>query len=202
MECRESELKIPRKGEKMSTQTARKINGIDVDALRSTIEEVAKDHAKGQTRWGVTTTWKGGTRTDTHVTNCEIGGQRVNKDFTIKTDEPLELCGSNQFANPQEYLMAAFNSCITVGYVAACAMEGIELEDLRIETTGDIDLRGFLGLDENVSPGYDEIQYTVHIKGNGTPEQFQKVHEIVNATSPNRFNIGHAIKLNSQLKVE
>ena len=186
----------------MTTETARKINGFDVDALRRTIEEVAKDHSKGETSWGVATTWKGGTRTDTHVTTSEIGGQRVDKDFTIKADEPLELCGSNQFANPQEYLMAAFNSCVAVGYVAACSMEGIELEDLRIETTGDIDLRGFLGLDENVKPGYDEIKYTVHIKGNGTPEQFQKVHELVNATSPNRFNIAHAVRLDSRLEVE
>jgi len=81
-------------------------------------------------------------------------------------------------------------------------MEGIVLEDLHIETTGDIDLRGFLGLDENVKPGYDELKYTVHIKGDGTPEQFQKVHEIVSATSPNRFNIGNPIKLNSKLMIE
>jgi len=186
----------------MSIETARKIDGFDVDALRTTIEEVAKDSSKGQTRWNVKTSWKGGTRTDTHVTTSEIGGQRVNKDFTIKADEPLELCGSNQFANPQEYLMAAFNSCVTVGYVAVCSMEGIELDELWVETTGDIDLRGFLGLDESVKPGYDELKYTVHIKGNGTPEQFQKVHEIVNATSPNRFNLGHAVKLDTNLKVE
>ena len=185
----------------MNTKLASKINGIDVDQLRSTIEQVAQDHTKGLTTWSVATTWKGGARSDTHVNSSQIGGQRIEKNFTIKTDEPLELCGTNQFANPQEYLMAAFNSCITVGYVAACAMEGIQLEDLRIETTGDIDLRGFLGLDETVKPGYDEIKYTVHIKGDATPEQFEKVHEIVSATSPNHFNIGKSVKLNSNLVV-
>jgi uncharacterized OsmC-like protein len=186
----------------MSTDVSRKINGIDVDSLRSTIEQVAADHSVAKTTWNVATSWKGGTRSDTRVTNCKIGGQRIEKDFTIKIDEPSELCGTNLYANPQEYLMAAFNSCIAVGYVAACSMEGIELEDLRIETSGDIDLRGFLGLDESVKPGYDEIQYTVHLKGDGTPEQFQKVHEIVNATSPNRFNIANSIRLNSNLVVE
>jgi len=186
----------------MTTKLANKINGIDVDQLRSTVEQVALDHKKGLTTWSVATTWKGGTRSDTHVNSSQIGGQRVDKDFTIKADEPLELCGTNQFANPQEYLMAAFNSCIMVGYSAACAMEGIQLEDLRIETTGDIDLRGFLGLDETVKPGYDEIKYTVHIKGDATPEQFEKVHEIVSATSPNRFNIGKSVKLNSNLIVD
>ena len=33
-----------------------------------------------------------------------------------------------------------------VGYSAVCALQGIKLEELRIETEGDIDLRGFLGI--------------------------------------------------------
>lgn len=98
--------------------------------------------------------------------------------------------------------MAALNACMTVGYTALCALEGIELEEIRIETRGDIDLRGFLGLDPNVKPGYDEIQYTVHIKGDGTPEQFRKIHERVIATSPNRFNIANPIRLKTDLVVE
>jgi len=175
------------------------INGIDVTALSDSIQEVAQDSSKALTRWGVTTSWKGGTRTETKVKGYEIAGQYVEKDFSIQTDEPLELGGTNRDANPQETLMAALNACMTVGYVALCALEGIELEELRIETKGDIDLRGFFGLDTNIKPGYDEITYQVHIKGNGTPEQFQKIHEAVCATSPNRFNIANPIKLKAQL---
>jgi hypothetical protein len=46
------------------------------------------------------------------------------------------------------------------------------------------------------------LRYTVHIKGDASPEQFEKVHEIVKATSPNRFNVANAIALKSQLVVE
>ena len=113
-----------------------------------------------------------------------------------------ELCGTNQFANPQEYLLAALNACMIVGYAAVCALQGIELEELRIETEGDIDLRGFLGIDSSVKPGYDRLRYVVHIKGDATAEQFEKVYEIVKATSPNRFNVATAIALNSKLVVE
>jgi len=142
----------------MQTTMTSMVNGIDTQALRAAMDEMAADAAKAQTRWRVTTRWMGGTRCDTHVKECTIGGQRVAKDFTIRIDEPKELCGTNQFANPQEYLMAAMNACMTVGYALACAMEGIELEDLRIETEGDIDLRGVLGLDPGVKPGYDELR--------------------------------------------
>jgi uncharacterized OsmC-like protein len=150
----------------------------------------------------VTSRWRGGTRSDTSVKAYSIGGKRVVKDFTIRIDEPYELCGTNQFANQQEYLLAAVNACMIIGYSAVCALQGIELEELQIETEGDIDLRGFLGIDSSVKPGYDNLRYTVHIKGDATAEQFEKVHEIVKATSPNRFNVATAIALKSQLVVE
>ncbi len=178
------------------------INGIDTEGVKALIGHVAKDPANALTRWHVSSSWKGGTQSETRVTGFGFGKEHIKKDFSIHIDEPTELGGTNQFANPQEYLLAAMNACIMVGYVVGCSMEGIELEELRIETEGDIDLRGFLGLDPNVKPGYDEISYTVHVKGNGTPEQYRKVHDTVCATSPNRFNIANAIKLNSKLVTE
>ncbi len=113
------------------------INGVDTGALREVIQSVAKDSAKGATHWEVALHWRGGARSDTQVYGCTIGGQQVPKDFTIRIDEPLELGGTNQFANPQEYLLAALNACMIVTYVNYCSLDGIELEELRIETEGD-----------------------------------------------------------------
>lgn len=177
------------------------VNGIDTEALSRAVEAITLDPTKGQTSWKVTSHWRGGTRSDASVQACSIGGQQISKDFTIKVDEPYELCGTNQFANPQEYLLAALNACMIVGYTAVCALKGIALEELRIDSDGDIDLRGFLAIDPLVKPGYDSLRYTVYIKGDATPEQFAEVHEIVKATSPNRFNLGTAIALNSELKI-
>jgi uncharacterized OsmC-like protein len=178
------------------------VNGLDVEYLTNAIEAITGDPAKGQTHWQVTSRWRGGTRSDTSVKTYSIGGQRVAKDFTIRIDEPYELGGTNQFANPQKYLLAALNACMIVGYSAVCALQGIKLDELSIETEGDIDLRGFLGIDTTVRPGYESLRYTVRIKGDATPEQFEKVHEVVKATSPNRFNVATAIALKSTLVVE
>jgi OsmC-like protein len=78
---------------------------------------------------------------------------------------------------------------------------GINLDSVEIETEGELDLRGFLGIDENVKPGYDSIQYTVRLKGNGTPEQFQAVHQNVVKTSPNYFNIARPVTVKANLVV-
>jgi uncharacterized OsmC-like protein len=178
------------------------INGINVDDLFALIQDVKQDAAKGQTNWRVMTTWQGQTRSRTQVEDFGIGGERVLRRFSIDIDEPCELGGTNRFANPQEHLIAALNACMTVGYVAQCAVRGITLESLEIETDGEIDLRGFLGIDPAVLPGYEYLSYIVRIKGSGTNEEFAAIHEAVMATSPNFYNVSRPVALKPTLVVE
>jgi len=178
------------------------VNGINVDELFALIEDVKQDAAKGTTNWRVTTTWHGQARSRTQVDGFEIGGKRVPRRFTIDIDEPCEIGGTNRFANPQEHLLAALNACMMVGYVAQCAVRGITLENLEIETDGEIDLRGFLGIDPTVPPGYESLSYTVRIKGSGTKEQFAEIHQAVMATSPNFHNVSRPVDLYPTLMVE
>jgi len=178
------------------------VNGINVDDLHALITAVKQDAAKGKTHWHVTSTWRGQTRSRTQIEGFAIGGELVGRPFTIDIDEPIELGGSNRFANPQEHLLAALNACMTVGYVAQCAVRGITLEKLEIETDGDIDLRGFLGIDPAVPPGYEKLRYVVRIKGSGNKEQFAEIHKAVMATSPNFHNVSRPVDLEPTLVVE
>jgi organic hydroperoxide reductase OsmC/OhrA len=178
------------------------VNGINVDDLFALIDEVKREPAKGKTNWHVTTTWQGQARSRAEIESYEIGGEKVPRRFTIDIDEPRELGGSNSFANPQEHLIAALNACMMVGYAAQCAVRGIALESLAIETGGEIDLRGFLGIDPAVSQGYEKLSYTVRIKGSATKEQFAEVHNAVMATSPNFYNLSRPVALTPALIVE
>ena len=178
------------------------VNGINVDNLLALIEDVRRDPAKGKTSWRVTTAWQGQARSRAEIESFEIGGEKVPRRFSIDIDEPLQLGGSNGFANPQEHLIAALNACMTVGYAAQCAVRGITIEHLAIETEGEIDLRGFLGIDPSVPQGYETLSYTVRIKGNGTSEQFAEIHRAVMATSPNFYNMSRPVRLKPVLVVE
>ena len=103
------------------------VNGINVDDLSALIEEVKGDAAKGKTHWRVTSAWQGQTRSRANIDGLAIGGQTVSREFSFDADEPLELGGSNRFANPQEYLIAALNACMVVGYAAQCAIQAVDL---------------------------------------------------------------------------
>jgi uncharacterized OsmC-like protein len=178
------------------------VNGINVDDLMALIAGVEENAAAGKTSWRVATSWQGQTRSRSEVTGFGMGGEDVPRRFSFDIDEPLELGGSNAFANPQEHLLAALNACMTVGYVAQCAVRGITLESLEIETEGEIDLRGFLGIDPKVANGYERLNYTVRIKGDATEEQFAEIHQAVMATSPNFYNVSQPVGLKPRLVVE
>jgi uncharacterized OsmC-like protein len=183
------------------TTTASRVNGLDLDALGDAMREIEADPAKGKVGFQVKSAWMGQTRSRATVDSYMMGGEKICRRFAIDIDEPLELLGENSAPNPQEMLMAAFNACIMVGYVAGAAVNGIRLESVEIETSGELDLRGFLGLDASVPPGYERISYVVRIKGDGTPEQFREIHETVMRTSPNYFNISRPVSIDAKLEV-
>jgi uncharacterized OsmC-like protein len=178
-----------------------RLNGLDLTALGEVVEGINADPAKAKVSFDVTTRWTGQTRSETTVDGFTMAGERVSRSHKIVADEPCQLLGADSAPNPQELLMAAVNACMTVGYVAGAAVHGITLDSLEIATRGTLDLRGFLGLDDAVPPGYEAIDYDVRIKGNGTPEQFEEIHRNVMKTSPNYFNINRPIRMNGTLRV-
>jgi uncharacterized OsmC-like protein len=178
-----------------------RVNGLDLNALGEVVEAIEKDSGQAKVGFDVITRWKGQTRSETTVDGFTLAGERIRRSHKIVADEPNELLGSDSAPNPQELLMAAVNACMTVGYVAGAATKGITLNALEIRTYGSLDLRGFLGLDDKVPAGYETLNYEVLIKGNGTPEQFEEIHQTVMKTSPNYFNLTRPIRMNGKLKI-
>ena len=178
-----------------------RVNGLDLKALGDVVEAIEKDAGQAKAAFEVTTRWAGQTRSESVVEGFTLGGERVSRTHKIVADEPFELLGGDSAPNPQELLMAAFNACITVGYVAGASLKGIKLESLEIRTKGQLDLRGFLGLSDAVPPGYENVDYEVVIKGDGSAADFEEIHQTVMKTSPNYFNMSRPIKLNGTLSV-
>ena len=183
----------------LETMTREPVNGIDLDGLADTIAGIRANPMCGKVDYRVTTEWKGQTRSETRAESCTIGGETVPRSFTIVADEPLELLGANSAPSPQELLMAAVNACMIVGYVCQAAVRGITLTDCRIETESELDLRGFLEIDEKVPVGNRRLNYTVWLDGNGSRDQYEAMHEAVMAVSPNYFNLAQPIQMCGRL---
>ena len=80
------------------------------------------------------------------------------RDFKIIVDEPANLGGSDDGANPVEYILAAFCGCLNVvGHIIAKEMDFV-LKGLSIEIEGDLDPTKFMGIPTQGRAGYTEIR--------------------------------------------
>lgn len=177
------------------------VNEIDLNALDEVVKAIEAQSGLAQVFFEMETVWRGQVRSSTSTRRLTLGGERIERSHTIEADEPTELLGSDTAPNPQELLIAAVNACMLVGYVAGAAVEGIELESVSIVTSGELDLRGFLDLEEGVPAGCESLDYTVQIRGDGTAEQFEAIHAHVQKTSPNYFHLTRAVAMNAKLEV-
>ena len=94
-----------------------------------------------------------------------------NSDFVFTNGEPPILLGNNEGANPVEFLLHALAGCVTTTLITHATARGITIHELSTELEGDLDVRGLLGLDETVSPGYEQIRIKMDVKADCSDEE-------------------------------
>jgi uncharacterized OsmC-like protein len=99
-------------------------------------------------------------------------------------DEPPALGGTDAAPNPVETALAGLLSCQVVTYRFWAAKLGIPLDDIHIETQGDLDVRGFFGLDARVRPGFGGVRVQVRLTGPASPEQYRALQAAVDQHCP------------------
>lgn len=103
---------------------------------------------------------------------------------TVRVDEPPALGGADTAANPVEVYLAALIACQVVTYRFVAQQRGIVVEDLRIDAEGDLDVRGFFGLDESLRPGFQAVRLTVHLRGPESAERYAELQREVERRCP------------------
>lgn len=147
-------------------RTINKVNGIDMDALQNTINAIRKEPDLGKSKFRVSNKWIGGNHNCSTITGFYGAKKEIahKQQFELHADEPPILAGQDQGANPVEHLLNALAACVTTSMVAHAAVRGINIEEVESELEGDIDLRGFLGLSNDVPKGYTDIRVKFKVK--------------------------------------
>ncbi|MGD2136972.1 MAG: OsmC family protein [Gammaproteobacteria bacterium] len=142
------------------------VNGIHMETLRGTVQAIEQDPGLGRCRFRARNAWLGGNHNCTTITGFYGARQEIahQQQFELHADEPPILAGHDAGANPVEHLLNALAACVTTSMVAHAAVRGIHIEELESELEGDIDLRGFLGLDSEVPKGFTEIRIRFRVK--------------------------------------
>lgn len=157
---------------------SRVVNGVNLETLMGTVKAIEADPELGASRFRASNKWLSGNHNRTTVTGFYGAKQEIahKQKFEMDADEPPILAGEDQAANPVEHLLHALASCVTTSMVAHAAVRGIHLEEVESELEGDIDLRGFLGLAEDVPRGYTDIRVKFKVKAD--PKDLKKLDEL------------------------
>ena len=162
------------------------INGVNVSQLFGTIDLIKKNPEVAKFKFRARNKWIQGT----HNRGTVNGFYGALKEDTSRDpmifdlDEPPVLLGKNQGVNPVEYLLVALSGCLTTSMIAHAAARGIEIKGVQSRYEGDLDLRGFLGISEDVKAGYQDIRVFFKIDGNLSEQQKEELVRMAQKYSP------------------
>ena len=163
------------------------MNGLNVDAAFDTIKAIKTDHHLAKFQFRTKNTWVDGGINRSVIRDFYGAGKEDDSrgsDFVFTNGEPPVLLGNNEGANPVEFLLHALAGCVTTTFVLHATARGISIHDLSTELEGDLDVRGLLGLDDSVSPGYEQIRIRVNVTADCSDEELDDLLAYTQQHSP------------------
>lgn len=177
------------------------VNGVNVTQVLDTIELIKQKPEIAQFKFRASNQWVGGTHNRATVKDFYGAGAEDDsrEALVFEIDEPPVLCGQNAGANPVEYLLVALSGCLTTSMVAHAAVRGITLRKIESRYEGDLDVRGFLGMAEDVPVGYRNIRVFFTIDADLSDEQKEELIAMAQKYSPVFNSIAKPIPVSVQL---
>jgi uncharacterized OsmC-like protein len=164
----------------------KQVNGLNVDELFATVDAIKVEPEIARFNFRASNKWVSGGNNQTKINEYSGACQEFSRDepFVIQKDVPPILLGNDRGANPVEYVLAALAGCLTTSLVYHAAARGIKIEEVESAYEGDIDLRGFLGMNGSVRNGYENIRISLKVKGDASEKELQELVEIAQKHSP------------------
>ena len=170
------------------TQTATRParNGVDVPTLFATLDAVRGTPELADFRFRARNTWLSGTHSRTAIHGFYGAGQEDTsrtEAFALDAGEPAVLLGVDTGPNPAEYLLHALAACLTTSIIYVAAARKVKLTAVESTLTGDMDVRGALGVDPEPRNGFERIGVSFRVSGEASAEKLREVVERAKARS-------------------
>jgi uncharacterized OsmC-like protein len=126
---------------------------------------------------------------------------KVREFAPIIVDEPPDLGGTDAAANPVELLLVALGACQEIMYSAYASVMGVQLNSVKVNLRGYLDLRGLFGMDEAIPPGYQKIIFETQLDSPADMETLKKLVETVESHCPVMDTLVRAIEVSGQVSI-
>lgn len=164
-----------------------RLNGVDVDQLIGTIGAIKENPSLADFTFRAHTEWREGGHSRTEIQSFYGAGtedESRERPFVLEGDEPPVLLGRNKGPNAVETVLHSLASCLAVGFIYNAAAQGITVRQLEFDLEGELDLQAFLGLSQDVRPGYENISVRYRVDADAPREKLEELCDYVQRTSP------------------
>ena len=162
-------------------------NGVNTQVLNTVFESMRNHPEMAKATFSVKSAWNGGFSVTSTSKGFRIGGQNIerNTEYRTQHDFPDQLSGEGRGPTVCESCMSSLAACLTQTIVAHATSRGIQIDSIDIDVEGDVDLRGFTGISNDVRPGAQQFRVNMNIKSNNaSKEQINELYEIGKRFSP------------------
>ena len=161
-------------------------NGVDSEQMYGTLDAIKAEPSLGVFQFRATNRWIDGAHNRTTIKAFYGAGQEDSTRthaFTIDAGEPAILLGTDTGPNPAEALLHALAACLTTSLVYVATARKVRLTSVESTLEGDMDVRGALGLSDEVRNGFSNIRVSFKVKGDAPAEKLREVVERAQARS-------------------
>ena len=152
-------------------------NGVNVAALFGAQQALKQAPEAAQFTWRASVEWINGTHSRSSVeTFYGLGGEHKHKrPFTFDADHPEVFAAEDHAATPVEIVLAGLATCLTAGVAAVAQARKVQLRSVTATLEAGMDIRGILGVDEDVRNGFDGVKVTYKIDADASPEDIRAI---------------------------
>src|SRR5687767_9422492 len=155
-------------------------NGVDTEKMFATLDLIKAQPELARFQFRASNRWIDGAHNRSTIKAFYAAGAEDTsrgEAFEIDAGEPAILLGSDTGANPAEHLLHALAACLTTSIVYVAAARKVELTSVESVVTGDMDVRGALGVDPEPRNGFERIGVSFRVTGDAPAEKLREVVE-------------------------
>ena len=170
----------------MTVVTGTTRNGVDTRKMFATLDLIKAEPELARFQFRATNQWIAGAHNRSTIKDFyAAGGEDASRAeaFEVDAGEPAILLGADTGPNPAEYLLHALAACLTTSIVYVAAARKVELTRVESTLTGDMDVRGALGVDDEPRNGFEQILVSIRVTGEAPAEKLRDVVERAKARS-------------------
>lgn len=166
---------------------------VDVEALRSTIDQAASG---GSTRQTVVLEGDWNFQDGQPQFAASLATPRAGQ-VTLRADFPPHMGGNGLAPSAVQYCMYGAMACFASTYALVAALEGVQLRSLHVRSTADLNFARFFGVSE--APALDALRWEVEVESDAPQETLDRLLRLAEERCPATWCLRNPVPLEASV---